>query len=337
MSFRQTHQGPEDAWHGIIEAHGQFPPEQGRYHLYIGLFCPFAHRVNIVRHLRGLESVIDASIVRPFPKGDENGWPGLQFLGDDPYEGATKDKVHGLKHLHELYFKADPNYKGKYSVPVLWDTKEDTIVSNESAEMLRWLPSAFTDSSPERECSLDLYPAHLQTIIDSISVWMQRDLNVRVYKAGFSTTQTAYEDNVTTVFAALNHLEKLLHQHGGPYILGSSLTEVDVRAFPTVIRFDTLYVQHCKCNLGTIRGSYPIIHEWMKNLYWNVYGFQETTNFQHIKDFYIKNQGNINPLGIVPIGPFPDVEAGAQGDFSALQPGEIRHAAVLRREEELYG
>lgn len=283
-----VHNGPQDSWHGTISDDGQFPPEAGRYHLYIGLFCPFAHRANLVRHLKGLESYISLSIVKPFPKGDDNGWPGWQFPSkpDDLYEGSTEDHLFQSKYLHEVYFKDDPEYKGRYSVPVLWDTKTSTLVNNESAELLRWLPNAFDAilpaNHPGRE--LDLYPEHLRTSIDEISTWMQRDLNSGVYKAGFAVDQKAYDENVPTVFAALNELEGIIFRNGGSYILGKSLTELDIRAYATIIRFDVIYVQHFKCNLGTIRGDYPVIHEWLKNLYWNVKGFRETTDFTHIKE-----------------------------------------------------
>lgn len=282
------HAGPEDGWHGIVGSEGPFAAEAGRYHLYIGLFCPFAHRVNLVRHIKGLDKAIDLSVVMPYPKGDDKGWPGWRFpdRAAPPYEGATDDKLFGSEYMHEVYFKDDKDYKGRYSVPVLWDTKSGRIVNNESAELLRWMPTAFNGvlsvDSPER--ALDLYPEHLREKIDHISQWMQPHLNGGVYRAGFATTQEDYDDKVPTVFAALNHLEEIIHQNGGPYILGQDLTEVDIRAYATIIRFDVAYVQHFKCNLGTIRGNYPVIHEWLKNLYWNVKGFQETTDFRHIKE-----------------------------------------------------
>ncbi|KAM5343716.1 hypothetical protein ACJ41O_012253 [Fusarium nematophilum] len=336
----QVHSGPNDGWHGVITPHGDFPPEAGRYHLYIGLFCPFAHRANLVRHLKGLESLIDLSIVKPYPKGDDKGWPGWRFPSppDDLYDGSTEDKLFGSKFMHEVYFKADPDYKGRYSVPTLWDTQKGTIVNNESAEMLRWLPTAFDtilpENTPGRE--LDLYPENLRATIDEVGVWMQRDLNTGVYKAGFAKTQEAYNEHVPTVFAALNRLEALIHQHGGPYILGNQLTEIDIRAYATVIRFDVVYVQHFKCNLGTIRGDYPVIYEWLKNLYWNVKGFRETTDFRHIKENYTKSHGDINPLAITPMGPFPDIDEGVNLDFKKIVPGAVRHSAVLQRQKDLY-
>ncbi|KAL7934735.1 glutathione S-transferase [Trichoderma chlorosporum] len=312
-----VHAGPNDSWHGVIKSGGQFPPEAGRYHLYVGLFCPFAHRALLVRHLKGLESLIDLSVVMPYPK---------------------VDKLFASSFLHEVYFKADPGYAGRYSVPVLWDVKTGAIVNNESAELLRWLPTAFNDILPqnEQESQLDLYPAHLRSEIDTITEWMQRDLNSGVYTAGFAETQEAYNEGVLTVFASLNHFENLIHRNGGPYILGKHLTELDIRAYTTIIRFDAIYVQHFKCNLGTIRANYPVIHEWLKNLYWNVKGFRETTDFQHIKENYTKSHAKINPLAITPLGPFPDVEEGVDLNFAQLKPGSVRHPLVLERQAELY-
>ncbi|TFB00630.1 Glutathione S-transferase omega-like 2 [Trichoderma ghanense] len=334
-----VHAGSDDSWHGVIQSGTQFPPEVGRYHLYVGLFCPFAHRVLLVRSLRGLESLIDVSVVMPYPKGDDRGWPGWRFpASNDEYPGATVDKLFASDYLHKVYFKADPEYKGRYSVPVLWDTKEGTIVNNESAELLRWLPTAFDDVVPREgpASQLDLYPTQLRSEIDVITEWMQRDLNSGVYKAGFAETQEAYDEGVVIVFAALNHLESLIHRAGGPYILGKQLTELDIRAYTTIIRFDVVYVQHFKCNLGTIRANYPVIHEWLKNLYWNVKGFKETTDFKHIKENYTKSHAKINPLAITPMGPFPDVEEGVNLDFTQIKPGSVRHPAVLEKQTELY-
>ncbi|KAL7813082.1 glutathione S-transferase [Trichoderma gracile] len=334
-----VHAGPDDSWHGVIQPGTRFHPEAGRYHLYVGLFCPFAHRVLLVRSLRGLESLIDVSAVMSYPKGDDRGWPGWRFpASNDEYPGATVDKLFASDYLHKIYFKADPEYKGRYSVPLLWDTKEETIVNNESAELLRWLPSAFDDVLPREGSAsdLDLYPAQLRSEIDAITEWMQRDLNSGVYKAGFAETQEAYDEGVVVVFAALNHLESLIHRNGGPYILGKQLTELDIRAYTTIIRFDVVYVQHFKCNLGTIRANYPVIHGWLKNLYWNVRGFKETTVFKHIKENYTKSHVKINPLAITPMGPFPDVEEGFNLEPARISPGSVRHPAVLEMQAKLY-
>lgn len=309
--------GTDDGFHGEIGPSSPFPPEAGRYHLYIGLFCPFAHRVNLVRHLEGLSDVMEVSVVKPYPKGDANGYPGWCFpKSNEEYPEATVDKIFGSRYLHEIYFRADPQYKGRYSVPMIWDKEMKTIVSNESAEIMRWLPDAFGDAT------INLYPTHLRSNIDEMSDWMQRDLNTGVYKAGFAPSQEFYDTNVILVFESLNKLEKIIAANGGPYIFGKDLTEVDLRLFATVVRFDTVYVQHFKCNLGTIRHNYPVINNWLKNLYHNVPGFKETTNFKHIKENYTKSHYDINPKAITPLGPIPHVEAGVV-DFATLSPGSV--------------
>ncbi|RAO65968.1 uncharacterized protein BHQ10_001980 [Talaromyces amestolkiae] len=303
--------GTNDGWHGVIESGGEFEPEAGRYHLYIGLFCPFAHRANLVRHIKGLQSAIDVSIVRPYPKGDSKGWPGWKFpANEQEYEGATVDKLFGSEYLHEVYFKDDKDYKGRYSVPLLWDKKTNKIVNNESAEILRWLPTAYNGTSiiSAEAAEIDLYPESHRKEIDSLSEWIQRDLNSGVYKAGFATTQADYDKAVIPVFGALNVLEKLIYDKGGPYVLGEHLTELDIRLYATLVRFDTVYVQHFKCNLGTIRHDYPVLNAWLSHLYWKVPGFKETTDFKHIKENYTKSHDDINPRAITPRGPFPDVE-----------------------------
>ncbi|KAL2438862.1 Glutathione S-transferase omega-like 2 [Exophiala dermatitidis] len=328
--------GTAQSWHGKITPDGPFPPQKGRYHMYIGLFCPFAHRANLVRHLKGLTDIIDISIVKPYPKGDEKGWPGWQFpKTDDEYPGATLDHLYGSKYMHEIYFKADPEYKGRYSVPVLWDRETETIVNNESAELLRDLQTAFNPLLPEEYARVTLYPEHLRQKIDEVADWMQRDLNTGVYKAGFAESQETYDKNVLPVFAALNRLEKMVAENGGPYILGKELTELDIRAYATLIRFDTVYVQHFKCNLGTIRHDYPQLNNYLKNLYWNVKGFKETTDFKHIKENYTKSHYDINPKAITPRGPYPDVEDGYEPDLSKVRIGGVAMPEVVELEKKL--
>lgn len=276
--------GTDDGWHGQIKEGGEFPPEKNRYHLYIGLFCPFAHRANLVRYLYGYDddSIISLSVVKPYPKGQE-GW---RF--DASYPDATPDHLFGAKFLHEIYFKADPEYKGRYSVPVLWDKKSNNIVNNESAELLRWLPGALDsvvgEQQREKNKGLDLYPKEFREKIDEITPWMQDNVNRGVYKAGFANDQETYDKAVVPVFVALNKLEHMLHENGGPYVLGKQMTELDVRLYATLVRFDAIYVQHFKCNLGTIRHEYPVLNNWLKNLYHNVHGYKESTNFKHIKE-----------------------------------------------------
>ncbi|KAF1994272.1 hypothetical protein P154DRAFT_527179 [Amniculicola lignicola CBS 123094] len=327
--------GTDNGWHGIIEEGGQFPPEKDRYHMYIGLFCPFAHRANLVRHVKHLTDIITLDVVKPYPKG-KDGYPGWQFPeSNDEYPNATVDSLFGSKYLHELYFKADKDYKGKYSVPLLWDKKTNTIVNNESAELLRWLPTAFNSMLEPKIAEIDLYPTSLCAQIDEITPWMQSLINLGVYKAGFAPTQEGYEQGVIPLFAALNKLEALVAKNGGPYILGKTLTELDLRAYATIVRFDSIYVQHFKTNLGTIRHDYPVLNNWLSNLFYNHQGFRESTDFKHIKENYTKSHFDINPLAITPLGPFPDVEEGYEEDWSKLKVGQVKMPVVLEAQQKL--
>ena len=306
--------------------------------MYIGLFCPFAHRANLIRHLFNLQDVISISTVRPYPKGDDNGWPGWQFPADESeHPNATIDHLFKSKYLHEVYFKADPEYKGRYSVPVLWDTETGTIVNNESEELMRWMQGAFQDVIETGRPPMDLYPESLRKVIDEVSIWMQSDLNSGVYKAGFAQSQEDYDKNVAPVFAALNRIEKMLSANGGPYLLGERLTELDVRAYATIIRFDAVYVQHFKLDLTTIRHGYPQINNWLKRLYWSVPGFKETTDFKHIKENYTKSHQSINPLSITPMGPFPFIEEGWEEDVTKVKVGGVMMGQVVELEKKLKG
>ncbi|RDW86930.1 putative cell wall organization protein/glutathione transferase (Gto3) [Aspergillus mulundensis] len=323
--------GTADGWHGSIPA--SFPAEPARYHLYIGLFCPFAHRANFVRHLKGLTDLINVSVVMPYPKGDAKGWPGWRFpASNDEYPGATVDKLHGEDYLHKIYFRADTEYKGRYSVPLLWDTKTETA---ESLELLRWLPSAFNDLIPPKLASISLYPDHLKSKIDSLHAWINPHLCTGVYKAGFAPDQETYNKNVVPVFGALNKLEKLVYANGGPFILGSEMTEIDVTVYATLVRFDTVYVQHFKCNLGTIRHDYPVLSNWLKGMYWDVPAARESTDFKHIKENYTKSHYDINPKAITPLGPYPDVEEGVEQEWAKLKVGGVEHPEVLEFEKGL--
>ncbi|KAK0610661.1 glutathione S-transferase Gst3, variant [Bombardia bombarda] len=344
--------GSDQSWHGRIAPGGIFPPEKGRYRLYIGLHCgPFAHRVNLVRHLKGLEMILPVTVVTPYANEEEYGGSARKCQWQFPCTpddhgsddenlavAANSDPLFGSRYLHELYFKADPSYRGRYSVPVLWDMQASTIVNNESAELVRDLQTAFNSLLPEPLNTFTLCPPHLENEIDWISEWMQRDLHTGVYRAGLAKTQELYDAAVPKVFAALNVLEKVIYANGGPYILGDTITELDVSAYATLIRFDVVYVQHFKCNLGMIRHDYPQIQNWLSNLYYNVRGFKETTDFKSIKENYTKMNADINPSGITPMGPYPDVE-GAEGfhekDLEKVGLGGIRLPIVLKAEAEL--
>ncbi|KAF2453971.1 glutathione S-transferase omega-like 2 [Lineolata rhizophorae] len=336
MSADEIHKaGTNDGWHGKIEEGGRFPPEKGRYRLYIGFFCPFAHRANLARHLSGLTDVIPLTVVKPYPKGTS----GFKFPATtDEYPGSTPDPVYGSEYLHQLYFKADKEYKGKFSVPMLWDTKEETIVCNESAEILRWLPSAFSGILPPDHPAADLYPESLRAEIDRLAPLVQAEVNAGVYKAGMrAQTQADYDAAVPRVFGALNRLEKLAAANGGPFLLGGTLTELDVRLYGSLVRFDVAYVSEFRCNVGMVRHDYPVLISWLRNLYWNVPGFKETTFFDHIKDGYSKNFPDMNMRSITPMGPYPDIGGpeGVETDFSRIPPGGVRHPAVLEAEKNL--
>lgn len=265
------------------DASAKFPAEKGRYHLYVSLACPWAHRTLIVRELKGLHDIIPVSVVHW--EMLEGGWRFIQ--DEESCGGATKDLLYGSSHLKDLYLKADKNYDGRYTVPTLWDTKTETIVSNESSDIIRFFYHAFDDLIDSKYKGVTYYPEELSKDIDSINEWVYETVNNGVYKSGFATTQEAYEANVVPLFDSLNKLEEILSKKG-PYLLGKDLTEADIRLFPTIVRFDPVYVQHFKCDLGTIRHNYPNLNKWLKNLYWNNDAFKLTTNFEHIKKHYTK-------------------------------------------------
>lgn len=258
-----------------------FMPERDRYHLYISHACPWAHRVAIVRTLKGLEEVLPLSVVS-WHMGDK-GW-----AFDPSIENATDEPLYGYKHLSDLYFKAQSDYSGRYTVPVLWDKKNETIVSNESSEIIRMLYHEFDEFVDEAQAKLDLLPKHLESDIDEMNKWVYDTVNNGVYKSGFATTQEAYESNVIPLFKALDRLESILKDSKGPYLCGTAFTEADIRLFTTIIRFDPVYVQHFKCNIGMIRYDFPHLHTWLRHLYWDFPPIRDTVFFDHIKKHYTK-------------------------------------------------
>ncbi|KIJ36733.1 hypothetical protein M422DRAFT_178974 [Sphaerobolus stellatus SS14] len=280
---------------------GEFPAEAGRYHLYVSLACPWAHRTLILRKLKGLEDILPVSVVSP--RMAENGWP---FANVDEFPGATTDPVNDSKHVRDLYFKADPNYGGRFTVPVLWDKKKNTVVNNESSEIIRIFNSEFNHILPSDKAQIDLYPEDLRKDIDELNAWVYDTVNNGVYKSGFAQTQEAYEAAVKPLFASLDRLEKILG--GKQYLFGDRLTEADVRLYTTIVRFDPVYHGHFKCNFSTIRGGYPNLNRWLKNLYWNSDAFKSTTDFDHIKTHYYWSHPMINPTRVVPLGPIPVIE-----------------------------
>ncbi|WP_353221477.1 glutathione S-transferase family protein [Salinisphaera sp. C84B14] len=273
----------------------RFTAEAGRYHLYVSLACPWAHRTLILRKLKGLESAIGVSIVDPYM--GEWGWS----FSDAP--GTIRDPLYGLDHLFELYQKAASGYTGRVTTPTLWDRQHETIVSNESADIVRMLNSAFDGVAehPER----DYYPSELRAEIDAVNERVYHDVNNGVYKAGFATTQEAYEQAFEKLFATLDWLDARLAEQR--YLAGSRITEADWRLFVTLVRFDAVYVGHFKCNLRRI-ADYPHLSGYLRELY-QVPGIAETTNFDHIKQHYYRSHPTINPTGIVPVGPALDLYA----------------------------
>ncbi|KAI9733861.1 MAG: hypothetical protein M1834_002516 [Cirrosporium novae-zelandiae] len=302
----------DGSWRHVIGTE-EFPAEKDRYHLYVGLFCPFAHRVIITRQLKGLQSFLPMSIVKPYPK-DPDGW---RFPdSDDEYPGSTIDHLFHSKFLHEIYQKSDPKYKGRYSVPVLWDKKTQQIVNNESADIMRMLNTVFNEELPvhSKRRAIDLYPEDLRSQIDEMNKWLGPEFNIGVYKAGFADDQLTYEANAKVVFKALDKLEAILNKNDKHFLLGERMTEVDIKAYTTLVRFDTVYVQHFKLNVGTIRHNYPKLNRYLKHIYWRIPGFKETTDFRQIKESYTKSHPNINPKEITPLGPIPSVESWTEED-----------------------
>ena len=299
------------SWRRIIPSR-DFPAAPNRYHLYVGLFCPFAHRILITRELKGLQSILPLSIVKPYPKG-KHGW---QFAStEDPYPGSTIDHIEPSKYLSSVYLRSDCTYGGKYTVPVLWDKETWQIVNNESQDIMRMLNHAFDEFLPPNGLwrSLDFYPRELRGDIDAVNAWMMPNLNSGVYKAGFADTQQDYEKHCRSVFEALDRLESMLMVHGSLYIL-ETLTEIDIKLYTTLVRFDTIYQQHFKLMVRSIRHGYPHLNRWLKNFYWNVPGAKETTNFKHIVENYSQSHADINPKSITPLGPEPEVESWTQED-----------------------
>ena len=278
----------------VVTADGSsgFPAEPGRYHLYVSLACPWAHRTIIVRRLKGLEDVISMSVVDPVR--DERGWAFREGRG----HGA--DPVNGFDFLSEAYLACDPSFSGRVTVPVLWDRQTGRIVNNESAEILRMLNAEFDAWG---DAGLDLYPEDLREEIDAVNDGVYRDVNNGVYRAGFATTQEAYEEAFDALFAALEGLDRRLSRRR--YLLGERITEADWRLFTTLIRFDAVYVGHFKCNLRRI-SDHAALWPYLRDLY-QVPGVAETVDFDHIKRHYYVTHDSINPTGIVPKGPALDL------------------------------
>jgi putative glutathione S-transferase len=273
---------------------GGFKAEPGRYHLYAGLACPWTHRTLIFRALKGLGEIIPISVTHWFMGAE--GWT----FEDGP--GVIADPIHGARRVHEIYKAAASDYSGRVTVPVLWDKQDATIVSNESADIIRMMNSAFDQVGA---ATGDYYPEPLRDEIDAINAKIYERVNNGVYRAGFATSQSAYEEAVGPLFAALDRLEARLGQHR--YLCGSQITEADWRLFPTLVRFDPVYVGHFKCNIRRL-SDYPNLWAHTQELFqWP--GIRETVNFEHIKRHYYESHESINPTRIVPSGPTLDYEA----------------------------
>ncbi|MGC1181970.1 glutathione S-transferase family protein [Legionella sp.] len=266
----------------------RFPAEKGRYHLYVSFACPWAHRTLIFRKLKKLDDYIDVSIVHPHML--EKGWEFKKGMG------ASGDTLYGLNYLYELYVKANSNYSGRVTVPVLWDKKEKTIVNNESADIIRQFNQAFNHLTGDTN---DFYPEALRTKIDVLNDRIYNAINNGVYRCGFATTQASYEEAYITLFDLLDELEIRLSSR--KYLFGEHLTETDWRLFTTLIRFDVVYYSHFKTNKQRIC-DYRALQRYLERLYYHP-GVRETVNFLHIKQHYYFSHKTINPTQIVPLGP----------------------------------
>jgi putative glutathione S-transferase len=269
-----------------------YKAEPGRYHLYLASACPWAHRAALLRKLKGLEEAISISIVDPF-MGD-NGW----MFSDAP--GTIPDTINGSSYLREVYQKADPDYTGRVTTPVLWDKETGTIVNNESREIIRMLDTEFGDLSTN---DVNFFPEDLREEIDRTINEIYEPINNGVYKSGFAVTQTAYEEAVTALFAALDHWAEVLGERR--YLCGDRITEADWCMFPTLVRFDPVYHYHFKCNVRRI-SDYPNLGGYLKDLYQQP-GVAETVDFDHIKQHYYMSHESVNPTRIVPKGPEMDL------------------------------
>ena len=270
---------------------GGFKAEPNRYHLYVSLACPWAHRTTIYRKLKGLEDMISLSIVHPF-MGDK-GWTFAEGAG------VIADPIVKADYLYEVYIAAKPDYTGRVTVPILWDKETNTIVSNESSEIIRMFNSAFDEVGAT---AVNFLPTELLAEIDTVNEFVYSAVNNGVYKAGFATTEAAYKEAVVTLFDALDTLEaRLVDQR---YLLGNTITEADWRLFTTLVRFDAVYVGHFKCNIRRIV-DYPNLWGYLRDLY-QVPGIAETVSIEHIKAHYYTSHANINPTRIIPVGPLLD-------------------------------
>jgi putative glutathione S-transferase len=279
----------EAQFRNLIKANSNFTPDSGRYHLYISLACPWAHRTLIYRSLKDLESHISYSVVNPYML--ENGW-----TFEESFPGTTSDHLFSQDFLYQIYLKADPKYSGRVTVPVLWDKKDQTIVSNESSEIIRIFNKSFNILTGNQ---LDFYPKEFQKKIDDINNFTYHNINNGVYKVGFATKQEVYEEELDKLFQSLDQIEEMLNHN--IYLLTNEILECDLRLFPTLLRFDPVYVGHFKCNKKRII-DYPNISRYLQKIRTHP-NIQPTINIDHIKTHYYGSHPTINPNGIIPVGP----------------------------------
>ncbi|AHY09341.1 glutathione S-transferase family protein [Serratia plymuthica] len=273
---------------------GGFKAEKDRYHLYVSLACPWAHRTLLMRKLKGLEQIIPVSVVHPLML--ENGWT----FGQD-FPETTGDSLYHSDFLYQLYLRADEHYTGRVTVPVLWDKQQQTIVSNESADIIRMFNSAFDGVGARAG---DYYPNDLRGKIDELNGWIYDQVNNGVYKAGFATSQEAYDEAVNALFDALARLEQILGQHR--YLTGDRMTEADLRLWTTLVRFDPVYVTHFKCDKRRI-SDYLNLYGFLRDIY-QMPGIAETVSLPHIRNHYYRSHTTLNPHGIISIGPAQDLD-----------------------------
>ncbi len=286
----------QSAFRDRVTADGSsgFPAQSGRYHLYVSYACPWAHRTLIVRALEGLEAHVSVSVTNPLML--EHGWT------FDDFPGVVPDEVNGADYLYQVYRAAKPDYTGRVTTPALWDRERGTIVNNESSEIIRMLDSAFDGIKGPGP---DLYPEDLRDEIDEVNAFVYPRINNGVYKAGFATTQEAYEEAVVPLFEALDELEARLGSR--PFLVGDVVTEADVRLFTTLLRFDPVYHGHFKCNVRRVV-DYPNLWDHTRAVY-QAPGVAATVRMDHIKQHYYGSHRTINPTGVIPVGPDLDLEA----------------------------
>ena len=295
-----------------------FPAEAGRYHLYVSLACPWAHRTLIARALKGIgDELLPVSVVHWFMR--ENGW---EFLpGADETHAATTDPVNGWRYMREAYTTAMSDYTGRVTIPILWDRQENTIVSNESSEIVRMLDVAYDGLGAD--AGVRLSPPDLMSEIDQVNEPIYHEVNNGVYKAGFATKQDAYEEAFDALFARLDATEDRLS--GQRWLVGDTMTEADIRLFTTLIRFDAVYFGHFKCNLRRI-ADYPNLSNYVRDIY-QMPAVRRTVNLTHIKNHYYHSHESVNPTRIIPKGPILDLDAPHDRARFEAQDGPMRVAA----------